>query len=606
MELREVALKLGGVVAVVLVLGVVTVGVLAATGAFAAPTVSSTSYEWGAITDESTEIVTSVTVDNPNPVGVPGVVDVSYTARLNDVTLARGERSGVGFGPGRNSISLTAAMQNSKIADWWVTHVNGDEQSALTVDATVNAPGFSRELPAKSSTVETEILGGFRTEGARQVAFQGDPLLTLRNQRASWGAADAETTPLLFSADVENVHDYDVRLAGVEYVVEMNGVELGTGQREAGLNVAPGESGSIDVTVGLDTPKMADWWRKHVTDDEVSNLTVRMYGYVVRDGERQRVPMRVFDRTIRLQTDMLGSGETSVEPVETSQRTDPFEPPSVTDTDQEWGTVTDDTTEIRTDASVDTPDDPGLVALMSLDVRQTTTINGVPVADGSTVLDTVEPGSDTLSLTSLKDNGEVPQWWARHLNGDERSQVVTTPTATADVGATKFDAELGTRESIVTTDLLAGMNGDRNEEVEVQGQTALVVTGVSSSWGRAAPDTAPVRTRTSVRNELTTPVTVESIDYTVTAAGVTLADRSTRVEQVIDSGSSDIITARLVLDNSKMDRWWVRHVRNGEQSTFDVDVEATVAVIGQRDRVALDSLGQQSTIETDLLNASGG
>jgi LEA14-like dessication related protein len=213
---REVALKIGGVVAAVLVLGVVAVGALAATGAFAAPTVESTSYEWGAVTDETTEIVTSVTVDNPNPVGVPGVVDVSYTARLNTVTLARGERSGVGFGPGRNTITLTAAMQNAKIADWWVTHVNGDERSELTVDATVNAPGLSREIPAKSSTVETDILGGFTTEGARQVAFQGDPLLTLRNQRASWGEANAETTPLSFSADVENVHDYDVRLDGVE------------------------------------------------------------------------------------------------------------------------------------------------------------------------------------------------------------------------------------------------------------------------------------------------------------------------------------------------------------------------------------------------------
>ncbi|WP_193767598.1 LEA type 2 family protein [Halorientalis pallida] len=603
---RAVALKAGGVVAAVLVLGVVAVGVLAATGAFAAPTVESTSYDWGAVTDGTTEIVTSVTVDNPNPVGVPGVVDVAYTARLNDVTLARGERSGVGFGPGTNTVTLTAAMENRKIADWWVTHVNGDEQSKLTVDATVNAPGFSREIPAKSSTVETDILGGFTTEGAQQVAFQGDPLLTLRNQRASWGEATAETTPLSFSADVENVHDYAVTLDGVAYVVEMNGVELGRGQREAGLNVAPGEAGSIDVTVALDSPKMADWWREHVTDDEVSDLSVRMYGYVVRDGERQRVPMRVFDRTLRLETDMLGGGGTSVEPVETPQQEGDFEPPSVTDTDQRWGAVTDATTEIETDASLDTPDDPGLAALLSLDVTQTTTINGVQIAEGSTALDTVEPGSDTLSLTSLKDNGEVPEWWARHLNDGERSQVVTTPTATADVGATKFDADLGTRESTVRTDLLAGMNGDRDEAVQVQGRTALVVTGVSSEWNRATADTAPIQTRTSVRNELATPVTVAAIDYTVTTNGVTLADRSARVGQVVDPESSDTVTARLVLDNSKMDRWWVRHVRNGEQSTFDVDVTATVSVLGQRERVALDSLGQEATIETDVLNASEG
>ncbi|MFB6083785.1 MAG: LEA type 2 family protein [Halorientalis sp.] len=603
---REVALKIGAVVAAVLVVGVVAVGVLAATGAFAAPTVESTSYQWGTVTDRTTEIVTTVTVNNPNPVGIPGIVDISYTARLNDVVLVRGQRSGIGFGPGQNTVTLTAEMQNSKIADWWVTHVNGGERSELTVDATVTAPGFSQEITAKSSVIETDILGGFTTEGTREVTFQGEPILRLGDQRASWGEATAETTPLSFAANLENVHDYAITLAGVEYVVEMNGVELGRGRRAAELNLAPGESGSIDVTVALDTPKMAEWWQHHVADGGVSNLSIRMYGYVVRDGEPQRVPMRVFERTLRLETDILGGGGTSVEPIETPSQTDEFEPPSVTDTEKRWGEVTDATTEIVTEATLDTPDDPGLAALLSLDVTQTTTINGIRVAEGSTVVETVDPGSDTLTLTSLMDNGEVPEWWARHLNNGERSRVVTTPTATADVGATKFDADLGTRESTFETDLLAGMNGDRNEEVRVQGRTALVVTGVSSEWGRATPETAPIETATSVRNELAAPVTVESIHYTVTTNGVTLADRSTRVGQVIDPRSSATVEARLVLDNSKMDRWWVRHVRNGERSTFDVDVEATVSVLGQRERVALDSLGQEATVETDVLNASDG
>ncbi len=598
-------LKVGGVAAVVVVLGVALVGVLAATGAFAAPTVVSTTYEWGAVADETTEIETTVAVDNPNPVGVPGVVDVAYTAQLNDVTLARGDRSGVGFGPGKSEFTLTAAMENDRIADWWVTHVDGDERSELTVDARVDAPGFSRELPAKSSTIETDILGGFTTEEARTVDFRGDPLLTLRNQRASWGDATGETTPLSFSADVENVHDYAVTLDGVEYVVEMNGVELGRGQREAGLDVAPGESGAIDVTVALDTPKMADWWREHVTDDEQSNMTVAMYGTVDRDGERQRVPMRVFDRRLRLETDLLGDGGTSVTPVDAPGRTDDFEPPRVADTTQEWGSVTDETTEIHTDATLDTPDDPGLADLLTLDVRQEATINGVPVASGETSVETVRAGTDTLLLTSEKDNSRVPAWWARHLNDGERSRVVTTPTATADVGVTKFDADLGTRESVFTTDLLAGMNGDRNERVRVQGRTALVVTGVSSEWGQATPERAPIATEAAVRNELASPVEVQTVHYTVTTNGVTLADRSDTVGQVIGPGERDTVTTRLVLDNSRMDRWWVRHVRDGERSSFDVNVEVTVSVLGRTERVELDSLAQSATVETDLLNATG-
>ena len=309
------------------------------------------------MTNETTEIRTDVTVRNPNPVGVPGVLDVGYTATLNGVTLAEGTESGVGFAPGTTTVKTTAEMRNERIADWWVTHVNGGERSELDIAARVSGPGVSRTIPARSSTVETDILGGFTADGERTVELAGEPFVVLSDQEASWGEATAERTPMRFRATVRNVHDYPVTLDGVEYVVVMNGVELGRGTQRTNFDVQPGEAQTLDVTADLRTPRMARWWAEHVRDDEASELSVRMYGVVERDGEQVRIPLRLYDTTLRLETDLLGGGGTSVTPVASSGGP-PAAGVEVTDRSRSWGAVTDETTELRTSVGLDTPDGP--------------------------------------------------------------------------------------------------------------------------------------------------------------------------------------------------------------------------------------------------------
>jgi len=58
------AAKVAGGIVGVLVLVVAVVGGLAATGTFAQPTVESTAYQWGAVSNDSTEIRTEAVVEN--------------------------------------------------------------------------------------------------------------------------------------------------------------------------------------------------------------------------------------------------------------------------------------------------------------------------------------------------------------------------------------------------------------------------------------------------------------------------------------------------------------------------------------------------------------
>ncbi|MFB6166109.1 MAG: LEA type 2 family protein [Haloarculaceae archaeon] len=590
---------LGAAVAVVVVLAATAVGALAATGSLSAPTVENTSYGWGTVTNDTTAIQTRVVVDNPNPLPIPPVVHVGYTATLNDVTLAHGSRGGIGFAPGRSELSLTAEMPNDRIAQWWVHHVNDGERSTLRVNATVSAPGFSRQLPAKETTIETDVLGGFTREETETVRVRGEPFVRVRDQRASWGTATSETMPLSIGATLTNAHDYPITLDGLAYEVRMGGVTLGAGNVSRSLDLAPGDSGRLNVTAALDTPKMADWWAHHVRNGERSNVSVAMYGLVDDHGERVRVPVPIFEKRERLTTDVLGDGSTSVEALPGGGRRQ-FQWPTVENTTRSWGRVTDSTTQIRTTGTVDAPD--GRVAdLLSLLVSQRTTVNGVAVADGRTRVADLHPGENDLAITTAMDNGKVPEWWAKHLNQGERSTVVTRPSVRADVGFTTFDVRSNATRQTVTTDLLAGMNGPRDETVRAGGRDAMTIHRVSSSWGHATPQVAPLDASARATNELPAPVTIDSIHYTVRLNDVTLADRSARVGKTIAPGETATVPVHMVLDDSKMSKWWVSHVRNGERSQLHVQAVATVTAAGQTDQVQLDSLGQDRTIATDLL-----
>ncbi len=595
-------LKLGGAVLGVVVL-VAVVGVGVAVTTFERPTVEGSEYAWGEVTNETTEIETTVVVNNPNPVGLPGVVDISYTAMLNDVTLATGTQSGVGFGSGTNTIDLTAEMRNERIADWWVTHVNGGEQSTMKITATVGAPGFSKQIPAKEDAIETDILGGFTQRSERTVTVQGETFLRVSDQSASWGEATDERTPITFESTIENAHDYPVTLDGVEYVVTMNGVELGRDRKTTGVAIEPGQRDDLDVTVALDTPKMADWWAEHVRDDEKSNLSVAMYGIVEQNGEQKRIPIRLFDETLRLETDMLGGGATKVTNVG-SPRAPAVVWPEVTDTSREWGAVTDATTEIESTSTIDAPDND-MTDVLTLAFSQETTINDVTVASGSRQISDLSAGSNRVQTTAAMDNAKVPTWWARHINRGERSTVRTTPTALADVGFTKFDVTMANRSSTFETDLLAGMNGDRNEVVTIRGEDALTVRSVQSDWGTATAQTAPIDVEATVENDLPARVEVSKVEYTVSLNDVVLADKTARDVDTLAPETTGTLSVTMELDNQQMDEWWVTHVRNDERSNLDVSVVVTVDSRAGSATQELDSLGQSTTIETDVLDSSG-
>ncbi|WP_435195421.1 LEA type 2 family protein [Natronomonas sp. EA1] len=565
---------------------------------FQQPRVESIENEFGAVSQETTTIQTQVVVRNPNDEALPGAATISYEVYLNDVAVGDGSKSGIGLQPGRNEISLDTQLDNGKIPAWWVTHVNNGERTTLTTAPSISVAGISTDLPNQTQTFETDLLGSFQSNESRTVTVANESILEVGGQRASWGEATAETTPIVVETELTNVHDDTVQLDGTAYTIRMNGIVVGNGTTAETLSLDPGESTTYTVTPAIDTPRMEQWWVSHLRNGQQTELTVEVYGVVERDGERQRVPVTIYEQRAAFTTDLLGDGETTVEPLPTNDTA--FAPPELAGTQSTWGEVTETTTTIDTQVAVRNPN-AAAFEFLTLDFSQRTTVGGVEAASGATTVEGLPAGTSTFTLESTMPHDRVPRWWAAHVNNGERSVLRTTTNGTADLGVTTVDIAAPDEERVVETHALAGFTQSEDERIRQQGRTVLVITETSATWGEATRQEAPITVTAVIENRQARTVTIDDIHYRVGLNSVTLANRTSDQTFTIAPYSTRTVELTMRLDNTKMADWWPTHVRNGETSTLTTEVDADVSTSFGTRRVALDSFAQNSTIETDLL-----
>lgn len=128
--------------------------------------VNRTEAEWGDVDAEGTELELRAAVYNPQPFDVP-VSELGYEIGLNGVVVGEGTtgdeyrlRAGE-----VTTVEATTRIENERLDEWWVTHVENDETSTLRVafEARVPLGGTTVTVPldalAREGTVETDVFG---------------------------------------------------------------------------------------------------------------------------------------------------------------------------------------------------------------------------------------------------------------------------------------------------------------------------------------------------------------------------------------------------------------------------------------------------------------
>jgi LEA14-like dessication related protein len=566
------------------------------------PTVESVDSDWGAVTDEETEIETDVALHNPNAVPVPGVFDVKLRATLNGVVIAEGSESGVGLDSGRNELSLSAAMDNDAIGDWWREHVEDGERSTLSLEATVVGPGgVRRAIPVRNTTVETDLFGPLERDQSRTVSLQGEDLVTIESTSARWGEPGDETTPLQFSASVENRHEQPIDFDAFAYTVQLNNVTVGEGRTTSGLEVEPGASDRLEIDAGIDTERMTDWWPTHVRNNESTTVTVRVDGLVERNGSLERLPLSLYETRLAFETELLDGGQTRVRSLDGTGESGQYASPTVTDTTIDWGRITEEKSAVITTVRVESPDGAAATDLATLSASQFVTINDIPVASNTTRIGSLDSGTDEIRSRVALDNSKVPQWWARHVNNDERSTIRAASSLEADLGTTTVEVRNTTRRNSIETNVLEGFSDETERPVRVGGVEAATIQQTRATWDRATAERSPIELDVTVRNNVPVPVSIEELQYRMEMNDVTVGDGTAPESYTLAAGETRRMTFTIVVDSQRMDEWWVSHIRNGERTRTSVDISAQVAGAGVRSRVDLGDSIETQGIRTDVL-----
>jgi len=352
------ALLLGSkprVAGTVLIVLVGAIGGAFALGVVGAPGVVAVDNSFGPVTNETTVVNTDLVVNNPNPIGVQlGGTDVNYTVRMNDVSIAAGNKSGLAIEQGNSTLAFSTEMRNGQIPPWWVSHIRNDEVTNVTIDATVQTSVLGNQNfdIQQRQQVETDIIGQFNSDETRPVngpsnPLYSNPVLYVNETRGEWGEVTEAETPIPMAFVVYNPQLEPYTVTEVGYEVTMNGVAVGEGVTERPYVIEGGATETIETTPVIRNERLDDWWVTHLENDQVTQLRIDFYARVeLPTGTEIRVPLDelAYERTI--ETDIFGNKEESA--------VDGSDGSTATPTDE--GTATDDGT------ATPTPTDDGLIS----------------------------------------------------------------------------------------------------------------------------------------------------------------------------------------------------------------------------------------------------
>ena len=281
--------------------------------------------------------------------------------------------------------------------------------------------------------------------------------------------------------------------------------------------------------------------------------------------------------------------------------------PSVAAVDNTFGSVTDETTEVKTDLVVSNPNPIG-VGLDRVSVNYTVSMNDIEMARGGREGVSVGTGNSTIPLETDLRNDAIPSWWVSHVRNGERTAVDIDASVTSGLLGRSVEFSQG-RE--VTTDLLGAFNSEETRPVNADSALTddpiLYVNETRGAWGSVSEAETPIDMAFTVYNPNLEPYVVTEIGYDVTMNDVEMASGRTERGYVIPSRSTETIEFTTALRNARLDEWWVTHldedVRGHQVSSLRIDFYAVVELpTGQAVTVPLDELTYEETIETDIFD----
>lgn len=363
-----VSSKLGIAVLVVVVL-VGAIGGAFALGILGTPKVKAVNNSFAGVNETTTTIQTDLVINNPNPfgAGLSGLT-VDYTIVMNELRMANGSRHGVSIGKGNTTLSFTTYMNNNRIPDWWISHIQNGEHTELAVKADVHSSllGKTFSAPKISRDINTNIIAAFNSSETRPLNANKepviqDPILYLNSTSGTWGAVTQKQTTINMQFVIYNPKSYPITVSEIGYDISMNNVSVGSGKTSQSYMLAPHQTTTVKATTTINNGKLDEWWVSHLKRNQTTTLAIDFYmkfDLSAGGGGTTKIPLNTLKKTI--ETDFFGNkgGDSGTQNGTSNQTATPSGEGTATPTPSGEGTATPAPTPTPTST---TTSDGGLV-----------------------------------------------------------------------------------------------------------------------------------------------------------------------------------------------------------------------------------------------------
>ncbi|RDZ46921.1 hypothetical protein C5B91_04430 [Haloferax sp. Atlit-10N] len=346
---------------VALVLVAAGVGGAYATGVIGAPSVDRVDNRFAGVNSTETVIETDLYVSNPNPLSANlSGLEVDYGVEMNGIRMATGEKEGVAIGRGTSAVPLRTTLENERIPEWWVSHIQNGEHTDLVVDANVSSEtlGQTFKAPEITRSIDTDLLSAFNSTETREIDADSpvvsDPVLYVNETSAEWGESTSERTALELTFVVHNPKPYPIAVSELGYDISMNDVDVGEGTTNSEYVISPQSTETIEATTYIQNDKLDEWWVSHLERDQTTDLRIDFYANLDAGGTTLRVPLDPLTYEKTFETDIFGNKaasagnetatETTTTPTETATETATTSTATATETSTDTATATTTTT----------------------------------------------------------------------------------------------------------------------------------------------------------------------------------------------------------------------------------------------------------------------
>ncbi|MFC1981995.1 LEA type 2 family protein [Chloroflexota bacterium] len=281
----------------------------------------------------------------------------------------------------------------------------------------------------------------------------------------------------------------------------------------------------------------------------------------------------------------------------------------------EWGQVTSATTEVLGTITVYNPNS---VPLPIESVTCNIKLDGIHVGSAETIdLQIEEEAEFPVKIVIEIDNAKIPEFWAEHLRRDEKSEAEIVMRIAFDLEGIEFTLPYTLRQP-VETNILSGLS--QIEPISVEKKTDIPILGektvfkvslnkLSGAWGTATPQTSQMELIANVYNDNLYPLLIPKIKCIIESNGMPMGSGETGLFNAVLPRSSKDIGIGVTLDTSLMDEWFVRHIQQGEKSSFAIQIlmdfelpEQVFEMIGRED-LSITLWEGSHEIETDILGS---